>query len=85
MRAQKLKRKYISPSFRRKIWERDGRKCQICGAETRFFDSGYDTPFNTDKAGSVDHIIPVSHGGTNEMSNLRWACKSCNSSRGNRV
>ena len=81
----KCKRKYINDSLRMKIWNRDGRECQICGEETRFFSSGYDTPFDRKpKAGSVDHIIPVSKGGTNDESNLRWACRSCNCSRGNR-
>lgn len=80
----KPKRKYINNSTRMRIWNRDGRTCQICGVPTRFFRSGYDTPFDRDDvAGSVDHIIPVSKGGTNDESNLRWACRSCNCSRGN--
>lgn len=32
--------------------------------------------------GTIDHIIPVAMGGTNDWWNLTSACKSCNSSKG---
>lgn len=32
---------------------------------------------------SMDHVVPKSHGGTNDASNLRVAHKSCNSRRSN--
>lgn len=34
---------------------------------------------------TVDHLIPRSHGGTNDLTNLRPACWRCNSSRGKRA
>jgi len=80
------KRKYMNPSLRKKIFDRDGGVCQLCGAQTRFFKSGFDSPFQDGPvSGSVDHITPISKGGGNEESNLRWACRSCNCSRGTRT
>jgi hypothetical protein len=35
-------------------------------------------------ADSVDHVTPVSKGGTNDMTNLRAAHLDCNQSKGNR-
>lgn len=32
----------------------------------------------------IDHILPVSKGGTNDIFNLRFLCLQCNRSRGNR-
>jgi 5-methylcytosine-specific restriction endonuclease McrA len=32
---------------------------------------------------TIDHIVPVTRGGTNDMANLTFACKSCNSSKYN--
>lgn len=34
---------------------------------------------------TIDHFVPVSFGGTNSEENLVAACKSCNSSKGDRI
>lgn len=31
---------------------------------------------------TIDHVIPLSRGGTDELANLRWLCRSCNSVKG---
>jgi 5-methylcytosine-specific restriction endonuclease McrA len=78
-------RKSLSPALRKRIYERDGGTCCLCKEKTRFFNSLYDSPFNNGpKAGSVDHIVPRSKGGSDDEDNLRWMCRSCNCARGNR-
>ncbi len=78
----KRKRKYLSGSFRKKIWERYNKKCAICDKETCLFKPLY--WFSEIKEGHVDHIIPFSKGGECVESNFRWLCARCNLSRGNK-
>jgi 5-methylcytosine-specific restriction enzyme A len=47
--------------------ERDGAKCQRCGA--------------TDNL-CVDHIVPLASGGSNDLDNLQLLCGHCNLSKG---
>jgi len=63
----KLPRKAISTGKRYRIMERDGFKCVLCGANA-----------STGAVLEVDHIVPVCDGGSNEDSNLRTLCHSCN-------
>lgn len=44
--------------------------CAICGAVENI---------------SIDHIVPLSKGGTNTIDNVQPLCRSCNSRKGNRV
>lgn len=53
-------------------------KCWICGDVCDPEDKG-------DKHPSIDHIIPLSNGGTDTYDNVRIACLGCNRDRGNRV
>ncbi|MEU1585224.1 HNH endonuclease [Micromonospora sp. NPDC005710] len=36
-------------------------------------------------ATTADHILPLSKGGSNDLTNLRPACGPCNYGRGNRA
>jgi DNA-directed RNA polymerase subunit RPC12/RpoP len=53
------------------LLERDGDRCWYCGF--RFGDA--------DRRCTVDHVRPVSLGGTNDLANLRLACTYCNGRR----
>lgn len=62
----KVKRKSFKTTERTFIYNKNKGKCAICG---RF------VPFDEF---TVDHIIPLSKGGTNELKNLQCTCKLCN-------
>lgn len=70
----------ISPQLRTEILERNGYTCQLCG-------SGPGDPDPTDPHRKVrlhiDHIVPISQGGTDNKDNLRVLCSTCNQGRSN--
>lgn len=69
-------RSLMTSRLRRMIKDRDGHTCQICGI------SVYHEPHLLLE---VDHIIPVSKGGTTTPGNLQALCWRCNRSKGNKV
>lgn len=62
----------MKPSLRFSIWRRDGFRCTYCGISA--FDKGVTL--------EVDHVIPVSRGGTDDPENLTTACRPCNWAKG---
>jgi 5-methylcytosine-specific restriction endonuclease McrA len=78
--------------LRRRVFLRDEYRCRLCGGEIPPLiskDAYQETirvhgqvPAN---AGTMDHIIPVSHGGPRSMWNLRAAHQLCNVRRANVV
>lgn len=66
-------RKKIPVSLRYKILKRDGFCCRYCGLSA------------ADKVVlHIDHIVPLSKGGTDDEDNLCAACESCNLGKSNR-
>lgn len=64
-------RRLIPLNKRFMVMKRDRYKCRICNR------SGVEL--------EVDHIVPVSQGGSNRMDNLQTACQDCNRGKGNRL
>jgi len=62
------------------VYERDRWTCQLCGEH---IDSTLRYPDRM--SASVDHIIPLSHGGPHNYANVQAAHLTCNASKGNRV
>lgn len=66
------KRKTISPKTRFEIFKRDKFTCQYCGSQS------------PDIILEIDHIVPVSKGGNNDILNLITSCKECNRGKSNK-
>lgn len=61
------------------VFERDRWTCHLC---RRRLSSKHAWPHL--RAATVDHLVPLSLGGTHEMANVKTACFSCNCAKGNR-
>lgn len=66
------KRKALTKTLRFEVFKRDSFACQYCGQKS------------PDVLLEVDHIEPVSKGGTNDLLNLVTSCKTCNAGKSDR-
>lgn len=63
----------IPPEVREYVFNRDNHQCQSCGKnrlETKL---------------SIDHIIPLAKGGSNDISNLQTLCFQCNREKTDKI
>jgi 5-methylcytosine-specific restriction enzyme A len=65
-RPSRLRRAHLPASLRRQVYARDGYACVYCGRRGNKLRL------------TIDHVFPVSLGGTNDVANLVTACRSCN-------
>ena len=56
------------------VFKKSRGRCRECGRQHKRADHG--------KTWQVDHIFPVSQGGTDDLNNLAVACNPCNNSKG---
>lgn len=61
------RRRDVTPQLRKIVFERDAYRCRECGDHHDLV---------------VDHIFPISRGGTNSIDNLQTLCGKCNSAKG---
>lgn len=73
LESRSRERSAMTPSLRLSILQRDGHKCQSCGAmapEVKLH---------------VDHIIAIANGGKTVSDNLQTLCESCNLAKAAKV
>lgn len=63
----------MARKHRKAAWDKTAGRCWWCGVHMEW---GADF--------TVDHLVPTSNGGSDELDNLVPACKGCNSRRRNR-
>lgn len=63
----------IKGSTRRKMLARDGSRCVICG-----YGAGETYEDGSPVRLTAGHIVPRSHGGSNDLDNLQTECSRCN-------
>lgn len=70
-----MSRPYLSVNDRRLIIERARNRCEY----------GLSLAEYSTQTFAIDHIVPLSHGGTTAVDNLALACSGCNSHKFNHV
>lgn len=65
------KRKTSIRYSKHNVFLRDGYECQYCGTDV------------SRKTATLDHVLPVSHGGKTTFENTTTACADCNANKGN--
>lgn len=63
----------VTQEFCNQLLEAQHYKCAYCGCDL------------TDKNRNIDHIIPLSRGGTHTADNIHFVCVDCNMSKGNKL
>jgi 5-methylcytosine-specific restriction endonuclease McrA len=74
---------WLKDAVRRRVYEASDKRCAICKERVMYGGRNY-SPYDLIKSGHIDHIVPRARGGTNDESNLRVLCCSCNAAKGAR-
>ena len=78
-RGARQRNAFVEPVIPTAIFERDRWRCHICRRKLSL-----NTRWPHRRAATLDHLVPLSLGGKHERANVKTACLSCNSSKGNR-
>ena len=64
----------ISAEQWKRIIKKQKHRCNMCGRR-----------FSKTRVPTMDHIVPISKGGDHDASNIQALCRSCNSSKSNKI
>ena len=79
--TQKRKHKgYQAIGIRHQMWQEIDGNCPYCGQ--KMWVRGIHQRGKAKREATIEHIIPKSEGGSNEISNLTVSCNQCNRARG---
>lgn len=67
----------INPFY---VFDRDGWRCKMCGVNTPKKLRGT----HDDRAPELDHIMPISLGGSHTLDNVQCSCRKCNGLKSNK-
>lgn len=70
-----MNKPYLSKKSRKLVFERADFKCEYCFSLEQYSSSPFD----------IEHIIPLSKGGNNDIKNLALACHGCNLHKYNKM
>lgn len=76
-RHARVKLSFLELQFRWK--EQDGR-CEYCGICLEKTKDG-----KNPRQAQVDHVHPISRGGSHTIDNIVWSCRKCNTSKSNKL
>lgn len=69
-RRARRNRPKVKRRVREAVYARDGHQCVKCGSPERL---------------TIDHVIPLSAGGSNTQNNMQTLCETCNWSKGSQL
>lgn len=71
----------VTDKVRESIYIRHAYLCVYCGVNTHGIIRGMQHPHEP----TIDHVLPVSKGGTNHSHNLQLLCRCCNTSKSDKI
>jgi 5-methylcytosine-specific restriction endonuclease McrA len=74
-----FKSQFVEPVYKKKIFERDKWRCKACKVKVT------DNTEDHKKMATIDHIVPLSRGGSHSMSNVQTLCFVCNSKKSSKA
>lgn len=78
-KKQAVAHNITDPGVRAEVWRLTGGKCSYCGIELAGDGDG-----NGPNSFCVEHVVPSSYGGPNNLRNYVPSCRTCNTSKGDK-